>query len=263
MKRIAIALCLLGALLVPAAAQAHTADPPHLSCAELDGSFHNFPAGPQTVVLHYTIDNIVQLPVPIGGTGPNFDTSFGYFNPDANAHVISAYFTWTADGGGQSSTTVTTITNCPKPALQADIDNLQNQLNLETQQRLYVENYLQAQIITINNRIDALSCQSDRIYRFLIRTEIAGSPVVSVDRGLVRNQAEFWSVDRVTRGGRQRFRVTADYQGLVVPQGQVRTVTSFVTTADGKHYRTVQKLRLCLPRDGNLNDTSSQGRASI
>lgn len=161
MRRLIVCLGLVAALLTPAVASAHTSDPPHLSCGELDGGFHNFPAGPQTVTLHYFIDGIVQAPVQITGTGPNFDTSFGYFNPDAMDHVVTAYWTWTADGGGQSPTTNTTISHCPMPALQSTVDNLQRQLDLETQQRIYNDQFLQVQITTINNRVDALSNLND------------------------------------------------------------------------------------------------------
>ncbi len=246
-----------------APAEAHQAQKPHNSCAELDGSFSNFPSGPQTVVLHYTVDGVPQPDVPITGTGPNFDTSFGYFNQDRAPHVVTTWFTWTADGGGRSESTTTTITNCQVPASQEQVNNLQIQLNNLNQQFINTVNYLQVQITDIYNRVEALSCQSDRVYSFLIRTSINGSPVVAVDRGLVRNQAEFWSVSPVTRNGAQRFLVTADYRGLRVPKGQVRTVTSFVRTADGRTYRTVQLVRLCMANDGNPNDTSSQGRARV
>jgi len=136
--------------------------------------------------------------------------------------------------------------------LEQTVTNLQNQITMVDQR-----------VTNIINTPDPLRCESDRVYRFLIRTEINGSPVVDVTRGEVRGEAQYWSVDRVTRGGQQRFRVTADYRGVVAPVGQLRSVTSFVRTADGRRYRTVQKLRLCLERDGNLNDASSQNRAGI
>jgi hypothetical protein len=259
MKKIIPVLAMIAALAAPAVASAHQADPPHLSCAELDGHFTNFPAGTQGVVLHYSVDGIVQPDVVISGQGPNFDTSFGYYNPDRNVHTVSARFTWTADGGGASPITTTTIANCPPPASQEQITILQNQINELYNQQVTILN----RITNITNRVDTISCTSSRVYRFLIRTEINGSPVVAVPRGLVRNQAEFWAVVPIARNGRPRFQVMADYRGLEVPRGQVRTVVTFVRTADGRTYRTTQKLRLCLENDGNMQDTSSQGRARI
>jgi hypothetical protein len=117
MKRITIILgLLLGVLfLTPAIASAHIAPAPHLSCGELDGHFTNFPAGPQAVTLHYSVDGIEQPPVTQTGIGPAFDTSVGYYNADGGSHVLSARFTWTADGGGSSPIATTTIDRCPPP----------------------------------------------------------------------------------------------------------------------------------------------------
>lgn len=253
------ALAVLAGLAAPAAAQAHQADPPHISCAEIDGHFTNFPEGVQGVTLHTFVDGIVMPEIVISGTGPNFDTSYGYYNPDRNTHSVVAYFTWTADGGGMSPRTTATVANCPPPASQEQITILQNQINELYNQQITIIN----RITNIENHVNTISCTSNRVYKFLIRTTIDGSPVTAVTHGLVRNQAEFWSVATVTRNGAPRFQVTADYRGLEVPKGQVRTVVSFAKTADGREFRTTQKLRLCLENDGNMNDSSSQGRARI
>jgi hypothetical protein len=119
MKRIATILGVLLGVAIPLATaapgEAHVAPAPHLSCGELDGHFTNFPAGPQAVTLHYSVDGIEQPPVTQTGTGPAFDTSVGYYNADAGSHVLSARFTWTADGGGSSPIATTTIDRCPPP----------------------------------------------------------------------------------------------------------------------------------------------------
>ena len=60
---------------------------------------------------------------------------------------------------------------------------------------------------------------------------------------------------RLLRGG-----VLGD--GLTVPRGQLRTITTYVKLSDGSKVRTVQFLRLCLDRDGNPNDTPTQDRAN-
>jgi hypothetical protein len=104
MRRIIPVLAMIAALAAPAVASAHQADPPHLSCAELDGHFTNFPAGTQGVVLHYSVDGIVQPDVVISGQGPNFDTSFGYYNPDRNVHTVSARFTCLENDGNMQDT---------------------------------------------------------------------------------------------------------------------------------------------------------------
>lgn len=119
MKRIATILGVLLGVAIPlaasASAEAHIGTAPHLSCGELDGHFTNFPAGPQAVTLHYSVDGIEQPPVTQTGIGPAFDTSVGYYNADAGSHVLSARFTWTADGGGSSPIATTTIDRCPPP----------------------------------------------------------------------------------------------------------------------------------------------------
>jgi hypothetical protein len=258
MKRIIPVLAMIAALAAPAVASAHQADPPHLSCAELDGHFTNFPAGTQGVTLHYSVDGIVQPDVVISGQGPNFDTSFGYYNPDRNVHTVSARFTWTADGGGASPITTTTIANCPPPASQEQITILQNQINELYNQQITILN----RVTNIENHIRTLSCTSNRRYAFLIRQTVDGVPVVGVDHWLVRNQREFGSFTVVQRGGANRFRFVADYSGLEVPRGQVRTAVVFVNLANGQQARLVQKLRLCLEQDGPMNERTAQGRAT-
>jgi hypothetical protein len=124
MKRIATILGVLLGVAVPLATaapgEAHVAPAPHLSCGELDGHFTNFPAGPQSVTLHYSVDGIEQPPVTQTGTGPAFDTSVGYYNADAGSHVLSARFTWTTVENGSTVTgtspiATTTIDRCPPP----------------------------------------------------------------------------------------------------------------------------------------------------
>ena len=105
-------------------------------------------------------------------------------------------------------------------------------------------------------------CTSHRRYSFLVRTRLEGQAVVGIDKVLVRGVERYGSYKRVTVRGKRRFRVTADYDGLTVPRGQLRTITTFLKLADGHKVRTVQFLRLCLDRDGNPNDTPSQDRAS-
>ena len=51
MRRLIPIIVLVLACVVPTAAQANQSDsPPHLSCGEIDGTFSDFPSGPQTVI---------------------------------------------------------------------------------------------------------------------------------------------------------------------------------------------------------------------
>ena len=94
-----------------------------------------------------------------------------------------------------------------------------------------------------------------------MRTRLKGEAVVGIDKVLVRGVERYGSWKRVTVRGKRRFKVTADYEGLTVPRGQLRTITTFLKLADGRKIRTVQFLRLCLDTDGNPNDTPTQDRA--
>jgi hypothetical protein len=105
-------------------------------------------------------------------------------------------------------------------------------------------------------------CTSHRTYSFLVRTKLEGQAVVGIDKVLVRGVERYGSFKKVTVRGKTRYRVTADYNDLTVPRGQLRTITTFLKLADGRKVRTVQFLRLCLDRDGNPNDTPSQDRAN-
>lgn len=139
-----------------------------------------------------------------------------------------------------------------------NLTNYVNQLNLNLS-------------ITIN-RVDALRCQSDRVYDFQVRREVDGSPVVGIaprvgNTGGVEVIGQ--SVTQASDGDRGAWRtnaegrvvVTADYRGIEAPKGQLRTVTVYARTEDGKTHRLVQKLRLCLEDDGNPNDRGAQDRA--
>jgi hypothetical protein len=112
--------------------------------------------------------------------------------------------------------------------------------------------------ITIN-RIDALSCRSSRVYTFRLRTSVDGSRINGVSRVLVAGVEERGAF---TLDDDSRWVITADYRGLEVPRGQLRTVTVHVTTEDGRSWRLVQMVRLCLENDGNPNDTPAQDRAN-
>ena len=265
MRRTIPILVLALACALPAAAQAHRSDaPPHLSCAEIDGAFSDFPAGPQTVVLHTSVDGVPQPDQTITANGPNFTTSTGYWNPDAASHVLQAWFSWTTSTGqtGRGPLQTTTITNCPPPP--APVTVVQQTTSSTHQGNTTTPSNGSAPSTSGGGVAGDLSeyvCTSQRTYRFLVRPSLGGQRVVGIDRVLVRGVERYGSFAKVTVRGQTRFRVTADYRGLTVPRCQLRTVTTFVELADGRKVRTVQKLRLCLDRDGNPNDTPTQERA--
>jgi hypothetical protein len=267
-----IALVVAGAL--PAAANAHQAPTPHLSCGEIDGTFTGFPAGPQTVTLHTAVDGVPQPDQPITAGGPDFNTSTGYRNPDAGSHVLTSWFSWSsADGPGQTQMATATITNCPPPApavtqvIQQNASRQSGSTNTTNPSSGTAPGSSQGGTApstaggTLPTDISAFVCQSRRVYRFTVRRTLEGSAVVGVARVLARGSERYGSFTRKRVHGHVRFVVRGDYRGLVVPRGQLRTITTFLKLADGRTVRTVQFVRLCLSRDGNPNDTPSQDRA--
>jgi hypothetical protein len=110
----------------------------------------------------------------------------------------------------------------------------------------------------IINRIDALSCQSNRIYTYRLRTEVDGVPVTKVNSVTVAGTTERGSFTRANG----RFVVRADYRGITAPSLQFRTAMTNVTLANGDTVDLVQYVRLCGDRDGDPNDTPAQDRAS-
>ena len=142
--------------------------------------------------------------------------------------------------------------------LQQTVINLQQQISI-------VDLRLQEVI----NQNEALKCRSNREYNFRLRTSVNGSKVVEVRSVAVAGDVAT-QMNVTSPGGRAawtdgtgRFRIWANYSGLVVPAGQLRTVTVVAVTADGQQYRLVQFLRLCMEvQDGNPNDTPAQDRAT-
>jgi len=270
MRRLIPILGLVFACAVPAVAQANHSDaPPHLSCGEIDGSFSDFPAGPQTVVLHTSVDGVPQPDQAITATGPNFTTSTGYWNPDAGSHVVQGWFSWTTSQGetGRGPLQTTTITNCPPQAPPVTIVQQTTTSSQQNANRGTGPSNANSAPTTSGGGVagEDLSqfvCTSHRTYSFLVRTTLEGQKVVGIDKVLVRGVERYGSFKKVTVRGQTRWRVTADYNDLTVPRGQLRTITTFLKLADGRKVRTVQFLRLCLDRDGNPNDTPTQDRAN-
>jgi hypothetical protein len=276
-KRLTLILTIALVCGIPAAAQAnYSKEPPHLSCGEIDGAFSDFPAGPQTVVLHTSVDGVPQPDQSITANGPNFTTSTGYWNPDGGAHVVQGWFSWTTSTGetGRGPLQTTTITNCPLPAPMVTVVQQQGGgpttvLPGTTNANGTAPSNASGRAPTTTGQggvggedISQFVCTSQRRYTFLVRPALEGQAVVGIDRVLVRGVERYGSVKKVTVRGKTRFRVTADYRNLTVPRGQLRTITTFVKLADGRKVRTVQFLRLCLDQDGNPNDTPTQDRAA-
>lgn len=270
MRRLIPILVIAFGCAVPAAAQAnHSDSPPHLSCGEIDGSFSDFPAGPQTVVLHTTVDGVPQPDQAITANGPDFTTSTGYWNPDAGSHVVQGWFTWTTSQGetGRGPLQTTTITNCPPQSGPVTVVQQTTNASQRPASNSGPANANGSAPTTSGSGVagDDLSqfvCTSHRIYRFLVRRTLEGQAVVGIDKVLVRGVERYGSYKKVTVRGKTRWRVSADYRDLTVPRGQLRTITTYLKLADGRKVRTVQFLRLCLDRDGNPNDTPTQDRAS-
>jgi hypothetical protein len=270
MRRLIPIIVLVLACAAPAAARANHSDaPPHLSCGEIDGSFSDFPSGPQTVVLHTTVDGVPQPDQAITANGPNFTTSTGYWNPDAGSHVVTGWFSWTTSQGetGRGPLQTTTITNCPPQAppvtvVQQTTSSSQQSTNANGTSPSSSTGRAPSTSGGVGGQdLSQFVCTSHRQYSFLVRTRLKGEAVVGIDKVLVRGVERYGSWKRVTVRGKRRFKVTADYEGLTVPRGQLRTITTFLKLADGRKIRTVQFLRLCLDTDGNPNDTPTQDRA--
>lgn len=141
--------------------------------------------------------------------------------------------------------------------LEQTIANLQNQIT-----------NVDIRLTEIVNQNEALKCRSNREYNFRLRSRINGSRVTTVESVAVAGDVAT-QIGVTSPGGRAawtdgtgRFRIFANYSGLVVPAGQLRTVTVVARTADGERYRLVQFVRLCLETDGNPNDTPAQDRAT-
>lgn len=269
MRRLIPIIVLVLACVVPTAAQAnHSDSPPHLSCGEIDGTFSDFPSGPQTVTLHTTVDGVPQPDHNITANGPNFSTSTGYWNPDAGSHVVQGWFTWTTSQGetGRGPLQTTTITNCPPQAPPVTIVQQTTNQQASSNQGTAPSNAGGRAPSTsggvAGEDLSQFVCTSHRTYRFLVRTKLEGQAVVGIDKVLVRGVERYGSFKKVTVRGKTRWQVSADYNDLTVPRGQLRTITTFLKLADGRKVRTVQFLRLCLDRDGNPNDTPTQDRAS-
>jgi hypothetical protein len=271
-KRI-LSMCAIALFVaIPATAEANVSkEPPHISCAEIDGAFADFPAGPQTVVLHTAVDGVPQPDQSITGTGQAFTTSTGYWNPDANPHVVQAWFSWTTSQGeaGRGPVQTTTVTNCPPPPAPVTVVQQQSSSQQNASQQGGAPGTANGNAPSTNGQggvggedLSAFVCTSRRQYTFLVRRTLDGKAVTGIDRVLVRGVERYGSYKKVRVRGRERFRVTADYRGLTVPRGQLRTITTFVKLSDGRRIRTVQFVRLCLSNDGNPNDTPTQDRAN-
>jgi hypothetical protein len=153
--------------------------------------------------------------------------------------------------------------------MQQTIQRQGDQLTVLNQRLEQLENWVALINVNVNvviNRVQTLSCESDRVYDFRIRTQVDGSPVTAVERVQVMGQDVTQDLQDKDRGGWHvngggRLAVRASYAGVVAPAGQVRTVVVFARTQDGRLHRLAQKLRLCLEDDGNMNDRTAQGRA--
>jgi len=96
-------------------AQGHEGTTPTFSCGQIDGSFSGFPNGVSAVTLHIREDN-GQWVVPAHGvtniTGPDDNVTVGWRASSDSQHTVYAYFSWTADGGGQTAVGHAEFNNC-------------------------------------------------------------------------------------------------------------------------------------------------------
>jgi hypothetical protein len=235
---------LLGVLfLTPAIASAHVAPAPHLSCGELDGHFTNFPAGPQAVTLHYSVDGIEQPPVTQTGIGPAFDTSVGYYNADAGSHVLSARFTWTADGGGSSPIATTTIDRCPPPP--TSVIQVPVPVPVPTPPQV---------------------CTSRSVMEFKVRRRYPGAS--NTEGALVTRvvKAETLHIGTLPNGGNRttvrrvggRFVVRVDFRGVQFTGFNNDTRTTVVLHTSQGNFRTIYRGAQCRAQQGNPNDQSAR-----
>src|SRR5206468_24586 len=96
-------------------AAAHEGTPPTISCGQIDGSFSSFPSGHTVVTLHDREDGGPWASTNITITGPSDSVTVGWHASSASQHSVDAYFSWTADGGGQTSSTHSEVINCGPP----------------------------------------------------------------------------------------------------------------------------------------------------
>jgi hypothetical protein len=246
MKRIATILGVLLGVAVPLATaapgEAHVAPAPHLSCGELDGHFTNFPAGPQAVTLHYSVDGIEQPPVTQTGVGPAFDTSVGYYNADSGSHVLSARFTWAADGGGSSPIATTTIDRCPPPPT--------------TIVPVPVPTPVPTPVV----------CTSRRVMEFKVRRRYPGAS--NTEGALVTRvvKAETLHIGTLPGGGNRttvrrvggRFVVRVDFRGVQFTGFNNDTRTTVVLHTAQGNFRTIYRGAQCRSRQGNPNDQGAR-----
>jgi hypothetical protein len=118
-------------------------------------------------------------------------------------------------------------------------------------------------------KVEDVGCTSRRVAEFTVRktwTSRSGREykVIGIAEVKVRGSEKYGSFRRVKIKGHTRFRVRADYRGVHAVPGQLRTVTVRLKLKGlAKARRTVYKLRLCLPPDGNPNDSNAQDRARL
>lgn len=252
-----------------ASASAHTSTAPQIACGSVTTQFRDFPSGTHQVTTYLSIDGAAAVALQGSFTGYSGQVQAGFTPPgDGLAHTYRAQVSWTADGGGRSSITTATLT-CPASPVtpQAPVPTPPAATPPAPPASAPT---LPAASCTPST-CPCTSCTSRRVYTFTTRATYRGHRVVGVARARARGHEltgahadhRFGKVQRVHRGGRVRFRVTANFAGLVVPKGQLRTVSVWLRLDNDKTVRTVQFVRLCLPNDGNPNDSSAQDRARL
>lgn len=213
-------------------------------------------------------------------SGPQHNRKVGFLMRRLSMPLLAVLAVLTAPTAAHATGNSGPAPTPQKCACCGDLSQRIDQLNLVFDQRITVleqrvavlENKLDNtlnwvteinnRVTTTINRLEALTCQSDRIYEFRLRTSVDGSPIVSVRDVRVAGTVERGSFSRNAEG---RFVITADYRGIVAPRLQFRTVMVHARTADGREYDLVQYVRLCSDAeggdDGDPNNRPAQDRA--
>jgi hypothetical protein len=263
-----LALAFVMVLASAVAASAHTSSVPVITCGTVTTQFQDFPAGTHAVTTYLSVDGAAASPLQGSFTGRSGQVKAGFTPPgDGLQHTYRAQVAWSDDGGGRSAIATATLICPPAPIQPPAVTPPVVTPPVVTPPA----STLPAASTCTTSTCPCTTCTSRRVYTFTTRRMFQGQRVVGVPSVIVRGHELVGAAsDRFGKVVRHngRFRVTASFAGLVVPKGQVRTVTVWLRLAAGNHrrarsVRTVQFVRLCLANDGNPNDPGSQDRARL
>lgn len=97
-------------------ASAHVGTKPDLSCTSVSSDFTSFPDGTHSVTFVVNVDGtITNVPSSFTGTSGTASADISSLTTATGELNVSAYATWTDDGGGQTDKQEVTLTCHTKP----------------------------------------------------------------------------------------------------------------------------------------------------